>query len=126
MPCTRSVSQACSGAGEWRAALSILDDVHLEGLRPSGAAYVAAMGACARGGVVDLALELLDKVLVEHPGDKRVRVRRVVRILSSLFATINRSAVILTDWMVEARVRRPRAPSSALDIGFSHYRARLG
>lgn len=98
MPCTRSVSQACSGAGEWRAALSILDDVHSEGLRPSGAAYVAAMGACARGGVVDLALDLLDKVLVEHPGDKKVRGQRVVRF----FITISnycscRWAVVSTD-----------------------------
>lgn len=65
--------QACSGAGEWRAALSLLDDVQAEGLRPGGAAYVAAMAACARGGVVERALELLDRVLVEHPGDETAR-----------------------------------------------------
>lgn len=41
-------------------------------MQPGGAAYMAAMAACARGGVVDLALELLDKVLVEHPDDKMV------------------------------------------------------
>lgn len=67
--------QACSGAGEWRAALSLLDDVQAEGLRPGGAAYVAAMAACARGGVVERALELLDRVLVEHPGDETARRR---------------------------------------------------
>lgn len=44
-----------------------------DGLQPSGAAYVAAMAACARGGVADLALELFDRVLVEHPGDEKVR-----------------------------------------------------
>lgn len=66
-------SQACSGAGEWRAALSLLDDVQAQGLRPGGAAYVAAMAACARGGVVERALELLDRVLVEHPGDETAR-----------------------------------------------------
>lgn len=46
-----------------------------EGLRPDGGAYVAAMEACARGGMMDLALELLDRVLQEHPGDETVRVR---------------------------------------------------
>lgn len=45
-----------------------------EGLRPNGAAYVAAMEACARGGVMDLALELLDRVLMFHPRDESVRV----------------------------------------------------
>ncbi|CAM9608691.1 unnamed protein product [Ectocarpus sp. 13 AM-2016] len=64
--------QACSGAGEWRAALSILEDMQAEGLRPNGAAYVAAMEACARGGVMDLALELLDRVLMFHPRDERI------------------------------------------------------
>lgn len=44
-----------------------------EGLRPESAAYVAAMEACARGGVMDLALELLDRVLQDHPSDKAVR-----------------------------------------------------
>lgn len=67
------VLQACSGAGEWRAALSILNDMQAEGLRPESAAYVAAMEACARGGVMDLALELLDRVLQDHPGDEAVR-----------------------------------------------------
>lgn len=61
-----------SGAGEWRAALSILDHVLEEGEQPGGAMYVAAMAACARGGVVDLALELLERILVEYPGDKEV------------------------------------------------------
>ena len=67
------LTQACSGAGEWRAALSILDDIASQGLKPESAAYVAAMEACARGGVMDLALELLDRVLQEHPGDDAVR-----------------------------------------------------
>lgn len=44
-----------------------------EGLLPSGEAYGAAMSACARGGMVDLALELLERVLTEHPDDQRVR-----------------------------------------------------
>lgn len=44
-----------------------------EGLRPDGAAYVAAMEACARGGVMDRALSILDRVLTLHPGDERVR-----------------------------------------------------
>lgn len=73
IPHPRPVTQACSGAGEWRAALSILDDMQTEGLRPDGGAYVAAMEACARGGMMDLALELLDRVLQEHPGDETVR-----------------------------------------------------
>lgn len=73
IPHPRPVVQACSGAGEWRAALSILDDMQAEGLRPAGGAYVAAMEACARGGMMDLALELLDTVLQEHLGDERVR-----------------------------------------------------
>lgn len=68
--------QACSGAGEWRAALSILEDAQREGLRPSGEAYIAAMAACARGGVVDLTLELLRKILAEHAGDEAVRIGR--------------------------------------------------
>lgn len=72
--------QACSGAGEWRAALSILDDMQAEGLAPESPAYVAAMEACARGGVMDLALELLNRVLQDHPGDQAVR---------QLFATEN-------------------------------------
>lgn len=72
IPHPRPIPQACSGAGEWRAALSILDDMQAEGLRPEGAAYVAAMEACARGGMMDLALELLDRVLQEHPGDETV------------------------------------------------------
>lgn len=66
-------SKALSGAGEWRAALSILDRVLKEGEQPGGAMYVAAMAACARGGVSDLALELLERVLVEYPGDKEVK-----------------------------------------------------
>lgn len=53
--------------------MSILDDMQADGLRPESAAYVAAMEACARGGVMDLALELLDRVLQDHPGDKAVR-----------------------------------------------------
>lgn len=43
-----------------------------DGLSPGSAAYVAAMEACARGGVMDLALELLDRVLQDHPGDEAV------------------------------------------------------
>lgn len=70
-PC--STPQACSGAGEWRAALSILDDMQAEGLRPDGAAYVAAMEACARGGVMDRALSILERVLILHPGDEKAR-----------------------------------------------------
>lgn len=53
-----------------------------EGLRPGGAAYVAAMAACARGGVVERALELLDRVLVEHPGDETARRRSCLLALS--------------------------------------------
>lgn len=44
-----------------------------EGLHPGGIAYVAAMEACARGGVIDNAIELLEKILREHPSDKEVR-----------------------------------------------------
>lgn len=72
VPFLSYIMQACSGAGEWRAALSILDDMQAEGLRPESAAYIAAMEACARGGVMDRALELLDRVLQDHPGDEAV------------------------------------------------------
>lgn len=73
IPFLSCILQACSGAGEWRAALSILDDMQAEGLRPESAAYVAAMEACARGGVMDRALELLDRVLQDHPADEAVK-----------------------------------------------------
>lgn len=83
-PTLNFLPQACSGAGEWRAALSILEDMQAEGLRPNGAAYVAAMEACARGGVMDLALELLDRVLMFHPRDERVRVE-IISVYHKLF-----------------------------------------
>lgn len=44
-----------------------------EGLQPDNAAYVAGIAACSDEGLVDLALELLDKLLVENPGDQAVR-----------------------------------------------------
>lgn len=72
---TRSIDlgvQACSEAGEWRAALSILDDLQLEGLKPDGRAYMAAMAACAKGGVVERSLALLERLLIEHSGDSEV------------------------------------------------------
>ncbi|CAM9841095.1 unnamed protein product [Chrysoparadoxa australica] len=60
--CYQAGIHACSGGGNWRGALELIDNMTSDGLVPSTVAYSCAINACAKGNNWEAAVDLLEEM----------------------------------------------------------------
>lgn len=63
---------ACGRAGQWRAALSVLDRMSLAGVSPGTITYNAVIAACGKGKEWSRATTLLEQMRAEHSYEEQV------------------------------------------------------